>query len=279
MPVVSAPQPAEATTTITTIAAERGSPLLLGGRDFAWAGDHRACAIRGTDWEYRDLALGLIGQHQVENAAVATAVVETLRRTMAVDIQEAALRDGLADVCWPARLEVLQAGPGCATVVCDGAHNGASAQRLAEAIRAFFPHRRLYLIVGSLVDKDLAAMLAALAPLQPTIVWATASSHPRAQSASEVAAQAYAAGLAAETAPSVAEAMGEAMQKAQADDLVLATGSLSVAAEARAACGRTALDGEGLTFLMQHPAIPLMLGGVAHGDGPPGGRAPPPAPG
>jgi dihydrofolate synthase/folylpolyglutamate synthase len=68
---------------------------------------------------------GLLGEHQAANAAVAVACVERMRE-QGWDIPDTAVASGLANVAWPARLEVVGRRP---IVVLDCAHNIASAQR------------------------------------------------------------------------------------------------------------------------------------------------------
>ena len=241
VPVVSAAQQPEAAATLATIATELDAPLALGGRDFTWSGDHRAGMVNGADWGYAGLELGLVGEHQLENAAVAVTVIETLRLTTGLEVSTKTVRQGLLNVRWPGRLEVLQEGPARPTVVCDGAHNGDSARRLVAAIRDWFPHRRLHLVIGASADHDLAAIWSALRTLAPATVFAAASTHPRARPAEDIAAQLGNVGGGAEAMPSVRAALLQAMQHAGPGDLVLATGSLFVAAEARATFGRTSV--------------------------------------
>ncbi len=241
VPVVSAAQQPAAAATLAAIATERAAPLALGGRDFTWSGDHRAGMVNGADWGYAGLELGLIGDHQLENAAVAVAVIETLRLTNRLEVSTKSVRQGLLNVRWPGRLEVLQTGPTRPTVVCDGAHNGDSARRLVAAIRDWFPHERLHLVLGTSTDHDLAAIWAALRTLTPATVFAAASTHPRARPAADIAAH-VSNGAGAKAMPSVPAAIHQAAQHAGPDDLVLATGSLFVAAEARAVLGRTSAE-------------------------------------
>ena len=56
------------------------------------------------------LTLGLIGEHQACNAAVAVAAVEELSKP-GVPIGDAAVASGLARVHWPARLEIMARRP------------------------------------------------------------------------------------------------------------------------------------------------------------------------
>src|SRR5207244_5353011 len=120
----------------------------------------QASTWRGN-WPW--LELGLIGEHQAANAALALASVEVLRE-QGLPISDRAVAEGLAKVKWPARLEVLGRRP---LVVLDCAHNVASAAALGKALRKSFPlapgAQRLLLFAGSR-DKDLAGMLRLLAP-------------------------------------------------------------------------------------------------------------------
>ncbi len=75
-------------------------------------------------------------------------------------ISDEAIREGLATVKWPGRLEMLSHDP---LVVVDGAHNGDSAQKLAAALREVFHVDKWTLIVGISADKDIPAILDGLA--------------------------------------------------------------------------------------------------------------------
>ncbi|HET9014997.1 MAG TPA: folylpolyglutamate synthase/dihydrofolate synthase family protein [Thermomicrobiaceae bacterium] len=235
VPVVSSPQPVEARVVLERLAAERGSPLLLGGRDFFADGVPERFDLRAPGSELRALRLALGGRHQVENAASAVVACRALDRAGIV-VPEAAVRAGLAAVVWPGRLEVVASSP---TVVVDGAHNVDSAGRLAEALGETFRWRRLTLVLGITRDKQVEQMLAVLAPLADRVV-ATASHHPRAAAPDRIVAAARAAAgpaLAVEQAPSVAEALRRALAGAAPDDLVCVTGSLYAVSEAREALG------------------------------------------
>ena len=103
-----------------------------------------AGAVAGDAWSSdREIELygammrdsGLLGRHQAANAALVLAAVEELRR-QGWTIPEAAVRRGLAEVRWPARVEVVARRP---TVVLDAAHNVASIEIAGRgACREFF---------------------------------------------------------------------------------------------------------------------------------------------
>src|SRR5439155_5539420 len=113
-------------------------------------------ATRTEAWPAMEI--GLIGAHQAANAALAVAAVENLR-ALGLAIDTGAVAEGLARVCWPARLEIVQRQP---LVLLDCAHNVASAQALAKTLQVSFPPpakaRRSLIFAGSR-DKDLAGML------------------------------------------------------------------------------------------------------------------------
>jgi dihydrofolate synthase/folylpolyglutamate synthase len=238
-PVVSAPQRPEAEAVIVRTAAERGATLWLGGRDWAVEGTPDRFSFRGPGGEVRGLRLGLRGAHQVENAGVVLTAAQLLSQR-GLPVPEQAIRQGLAEVRWPGRLEVARE---CPLVVVDGAHNVDSAERLARAMGEEFRWRRLTLLLGIARDKDVAGIVRALAPLADEVV-AVASHSPRAARPDRILAAVaeVQASLPARAADSVAAALDDALASAQPDDLILVTGSLYVVAEAREALGLAEAD-------------------------------------
>ena len=170
------------------------------------------------------LWLPLLGAHQRENAAAAVAAVEA----MEMDVPEQAVTQGVRNVQWPGRLQVLASSP---AVVVDGAHNPYSAKRLAEAVRQYVKPRRTWLVFGCSSDKDLEGMIGELSSLTHRAV-VCASRHPRAVPPGQLQEAFHSAGVQVDTRKDVAEAMAEACSQAGKDDLVLVTGSLFVVAEA-----------------------------------------------
>lgn len=169
VPVVVAPQLPEALAVIEREAAQQQAPLLLAERDFRW--EIEASGPEGSTFHYRDahgsldgLALPLLGEHQVANAALAIAAARAMPGT---PIAAAALRAGTADVRFPGRLERMQLAP---EVLLDGAHNGQKAQALAAALAPLRAGRRLVLVLGVLASHPPCDIVAALAPLADVIV-------------------------------------------------------------------------------------------------------------
>ncbi|HEY8490919.1 MAG TPA: folylpolyglutamate synthase/dihydrofolate synthase family protein [Dehalococcoidia bacterium] len=174
------------------------------------------------------LRLPLLGRHQVENAAAAVRAAE-LAGAFGPEVRPEHVREGLAEVRWPGRLEVLKRRP---LLVVDGAHNVDSARRLRDALHDHFGGRRVILVVGVLRDKDMEGMARELAPAAETVI-AVGLRHPRSAAAADVAAAFARAGAVPLTAPDVGAAVDQAWSLAGPEDLICVCGSLAAAAEAR----------------------------------------------
>ena len=225
--VVSAPQPSEAEVVIEEVCRHNRAGLIAVGRGVTWkkltsdlAG--QSFEVKGKAGSYQ-LTIPLLGGHQLENAATAVAALEAL------GIGHDDIARGLAQVRWPGRLEVLRREP---LFLVDGAHNADSARRLREAIGEYLSFDRLILIAGASSDKDIAGIVGELAPLSSLII-VTRSRHPRALAPALLLDELERQGAKGEMAESVSSAVERALAIAKPGDLICATGSLFVAAEAR----------------------------------------------
>lgn len=240
-PVVSGTTVPEARTVIERVCRELGAPLRQLGVDFRYHYQPgRVTADRTQQarvrveiaapphaWPAFDLAL--LGEHQAANAAVAVACVEVLRQE-GWHVPETAVAEGLANVTWPARLEVVGRRP---LLVLDCAHNVASAEALVRTLETSFPPARRWLVFAGSSDKDLAGMFRVLAPHFAHAFLCGYASSPRSVPPERLAGLARQAGLACSAYPSVSAALDAAVRQAAADDLVCVTGSVFLAGEAR----------------------------------------------
>ncbi len=229
VPVVASPQSATAIDVFARVASERGASLV----QVAQVTDiePRSAGLDGQEFGLRtragayDLHTPLLGDYQRENAATAVTAVETLPRP----VSHQAIVDGVAAVRWPARMQLMSANG--ARVLADGAHNPESVAHLREAVRRYFDFDRLILVFGATRSHSAGGMLAEIAALSP-LVAAVRSRHPKSATADTVAEAARASGLqVALVSDHVGAAAKWATAQARPDDLVLATGSLAVAAE------------------------------------------------
>lgn len=130
-------------------------------------GDHFSidCSIASGDVYINDenglqidfLKRTLPGNHQGDNMALAiTAFFEVAQYfRLAVDLDK--IREGVKLAALPGRFEQVYPN-----VYFDGAHNPASAQKLAKTIQQQFPNEAIRFVIGMLADKDVTSVLRAL---------------------------------------------------------------------------------------------------------------------
>jgi dihydrofolate synthase / folylpolyglutamate synthase len=169
------------------------------------------------------LTLGLRGQHQADNAAVAIALAELLA------IPRSAIVAGLKTVRHAGRLELISHQP---LFLIDGAHNPAGAHSLRSYLDEF-ALRPLTLVFGAMRDKQLEQMGEILFPVADTLVLTTID-NPR--SASTDVLQTIAARFAKGktlSSESSAEALRIAIANTAAEGLICIAGSLYLIGEMR----------------------------------------------
>jgi len=180
--------------------------------------------------EFSGVVLGLLGPHQAANAAVALATLAQLRG-MGWEIPEAAVREGLARLAWPARVELIARRP---TVVIDAAHNVASVEALIGALHESLSARRRLLVFATTQEKDIAGMLRHLLGQFDHVILTQYLDNPRAVPVAELAAAATAlTGQSYQVCPRPSEAWDAARSLAGPEDLICVTGSFFIAAQMR----------------------------------------------
>jgi dihydrofolate synthase / folylpolyglutamate synthase len=197
-------------------------------------------AIRGLGGDYDDLFLPLHGPHQGQNAALALAAVEAFVGGGQDRLDLGMIRAGMAGATSPGRLEIVRRSP---TVMVDAAHNPAGALALRAALEDSFNFAKIVGVIAILEDKDASAMLEILEPVLDEIV-ISATSSPRAinpQRLGRIATQIYGEGRVT-VVDSLPDALDRAAEMADEGGLgggVLATGSITTAAEVRMLLGVT----------------------------------------
>lgn len=232
VPIVVAPQVEEAMAVFRRVAEERQAPLVDVAASISCTPVHadldgQSFQVGGLRGRY-DLWMPLLGDYQLENAGAVVAVAETLAgRGFTVSAQS--IVEGLRQVRWPARFQVLsREGP---ALVVDGAHNPYSMKRLVHALRSYFDFQRVLAIFGGLSGHSASGMLAELAELAPQVA-AVRSRHPRSAPSAIIAEAVAHQGLPLLlVSEDIAGATRRVLEIAGEGDLVVATGSLSVAAE------------------------------------------------
>jgi len=175
------------------------------------------------------LQVGLLGSHQAGNAAVALALLDAVvedaeRAGASLNLDEGAVRHGLAAARWPGRLELLRETP-TGPVLLDGAHNPAGARALARSLGELHL-RRFPMVFGAMRGKRVSAVLRALAPLDPRPVF-TRVDDPGALSVDELLGRWRRIGAGGQTAPTPEAALGVAAAlRRSAEQPVVVAGSL-----------------------------------------------------
>jgi dihydrofolate synthase/folylpolyglutamate synthase len=245
VPVVSGVLTPEPRDVVASNAREQGSRLIQLSEGFSYAYRPARHLERGPSmstmdfsydcegmaWDLTDLELSLAGEHQAANAAVALATLGELVRQRWT-IPAGAMRQGLSQVRWPARIEVIARDP---AVVLDAAHNVASIEALVRVLDESFSCSRRVLVFATTRDKDVEGMLRVLLPKFDEIVFTRYRNNPRGVPPEEL--DAAADGLAAGARHVASEpelAWRLARELARPQDLVCITGSFFIAAEMRA---------------------------------------------
>ena len=117
---------------------------------FSWAEDN--CTINGTELTYKGqrFNIPLLGTYQLENAVNVLSCIEILRKE-GIDIPESAVYEGLANVKWHGRFEVISKEP---LIIYDGAHNPDGIRCAADSIRRYFGKKKVVLLIGVMADKE-----------------------------------------------------------------------------------------------------------------------------
>jgi dihydrofolate synthase/folylpolyglutamate synthase len=186
-----------------------------------------AVSFIGARMEIPPLRPALQGEHQLDNAATAVAAAEILCGR-GFPISPLAVRDGLATVHWPGRLQVIAGRP---RFLLDGAHNPAAARGLAEYLLRSEEERPPVTVFGALKDKDHEGMLRALSPHCSDLILCRPDSD-RAADRGALEASARRAGLEFSWADRFPEAAADAERRAGPGGMVLVTGSLYLVGEA-----------------------------------------------
>lgn len=179
------------------------------------------------DKEYGTIFLQLAGAHQVKNLANVLETVGVLKQ-QGYQISDDAVVDGIRQTKWPARMQRLCTNP---DFLLDGGHNPQCVQAATEALKAFYPDKKVVFLTGMMQDKDTDRMLEEMVPLAQEFVCI----HPDSQRAMDqndmcrMLRERY--GVQATACQTVNEGIRTAIKKAGDHAVVCALGSLYLAGE------------------------------------------------
>ncbi len=169
----------------------------------------------------KDIALPLLGDHQLHNASVVLSVADTLIAN-GWNITEQNIYDGIRDVSWPGRFDIVSRDP---LFIIDGGHNPQCIEALVKNIEDYLVGRKVVALTGVLADKDYGEMYKPVMPLISEFVCITPD-NPRKMEAADLARYLQAAGAKATAAESTADGVRKAIALAGKDGAILCFGSL-----------------------------------------------------
>lgn len=206
---------------IASICKERNIRLVLPKFD-TLCGKTQSLEGQVFDYDNREnVFTALLGSHQMKNAAVVLETIDLLKEKGYV-ISEEQLAEGLRDVKWPGRFDVISKEP---LFVIDGGHNPQCIDALAENIRNYLSDRKVVAITGVLADKDYEEMYRPIFPYITEFVCITPPS-PRRLEAEKLAEHLWKAGAEATACQNIEEAVAYALKKAGKEGAILCFGSL-----------------------------------------------------
>ena len=170
IPLVTGRIAPEALAVIDRIAEGKDVPRLAYGKDYQVC--HQESVVTGEVFDYTSVVrqgrfqTGLLGLHQIENAGMAIALLDTFCQE---DGQELASNDLLAqaleETSWPGRLEIVSRDP---LMILDGAHNPHAIKALLATLQERFADYRKEILFTCIKTKALEDMLDLLGAMPDT---------------------------------------------------------------------------------------------------------------
>lgn len=170
IPLVSGRIAPEVLAVIDRIAEGKDAPILAYGTDYQVR--HQESVVTGEVFDYTSsvrqgrFQTGLLGLHQIENAGMAIALLDTFCQE---DGRELASNDLLAqaleETSWPGRLEIVSRDP---LMILDGAHNPHAIKALLATLQERFADYRKEILFTCIKTKALEDMLDLLGTMPDT---------------------------------------------------------------------------------------------------------------
>ncbi len=215
---------------LKTIGKKRKAPFFRLGSEFRVRRRKSGTfTYYGMDHIWHNMSTGLLGNHQVDNAALTLAACEILNREGA-GISLSNIKKGIAGNRWPGRLEIVSRFP---FVLLDGAHNLMAARNLARFLLDHLSDKKITLVIGILDDKPYHAILRSLMPFCSKVIL-TRAKIDRALPPETLYPIAKEIVSNIRIIPDVGDAVKCAIKTASLNDAVCVAGSLYVVGEAKA---------------------------------------------
>ena len=239
IPVITGIRQKKALAVVEKIAAEKSAPLLRLGKEFKVRRSLSGTfSYRGVEAVWKNLKTGLLGNYQVDNAALVLAACEMLQKRGGI-LSAENIQAGLLNNRWPGRLEIVSDEP---RIILDGAHNFIAARNLSRFLSANFAERNITMVIGILDDKPYNAMLKCLLPMANRVILTRAKIN-RALEPEKLEALAKKMVPQVTTIADVTQALKYAIETVSPKDIICVAGSLYVVGEAKEALDKGLLNG------------------------------------
>lgn len=170
IPLVTGRIAPEALAVIDRIAEGKDAPRIAYGKDYQVC--HQESVVTGEVFDYTSVVrqgrfqTGLLGLHQIENAGMTIALLDTFckedgRELVSNDL----LGQALEETSWPGRLEVVLRDP---LMILDGAHNPHAIKALLATLQERFADYRKEILFTCIKTKALEDMLDLLGAIPDT---------------------------------------------------------------------------------------------------------------
>jgi len=207
------------------------------GKEFRVRGKPENFTYDGIHLSVQGCRTSLRGRHQLRNAALAMAAAELLDQGR-YRISDENLLKGLKRVQWRGRQEWH---PGPPQILLDGAHNPEAMRSLCYSLKRDFHYRRLWVLMGTMKDKDHERMVALIAPLVHEFVFCRPAME-RSEDPRILEAQALKLGCNASVVIDVQRGVEDLIGRADEGDMICVTGSLFVVGEVIDWMGKNSLQ-------------------------------------
>ena len=161
IPLVTGHIAPEALAVIDRVAAGKDAPRIIYGKDYQVS--HYESIVTGEVFDYTSsvrqgrFQTGLLGLHQIENAGMALALLDTFCQETGRELPENDIvAQALEGTSWPGRLEVVSREP---LMILDGAHNPHAIKALLATLEERFTDYHKEILFTCIKTKALEDML------------------------------------------------------------------------------------------------------------------------
>ena len=175
VPLVTGHIVPEALAVIDQIAEEKQAARIVYGRDYQVS--YQESIVTGEVFDYTStlrqgrFQTGLLGLHQIENAGMALALLDSYCQATGRELPDNALvAQALEETSWPGRLEVVSREP---LMILDGAHNPHAIKALLATLKERFTDYQKEILFTCIKTKALEDMLDLLETLPDTKITLT----------------------------------------------------------------------------------------------------------